>query len=99
MSQSGAELIRIERIQQIHVLQFDAVHDVGHAHELIQAAIGYAAHADSLDEYGVDLAVDELPAWPEGWPFLPGPSTKRELIKAGALIAAAIDEMIAEENR
>lgn len=89
-----------ERVQQ-EVEGYDAAHDAGHADELAMAAATYAtppAHREP------DSGTDDTPVgWPWSRPFWK-PDTEwsregriRELVKAGALIAAAIDAALGEE--
>lgn len=92
----GITLISDERRRQLNVEGFSAEHDDTHTQgELAAAAVSYAM-----------TAVDEmLPKLPEGaklpppptWPFAKKdwkPTDKiRNLVKAGALIAAEIDRL------
>lgn len=83
---TGAEMIATERTRQIKVESYTIEHDAHHHPEtLVRAAIAYL------------MAADGNPA--EWWPwdasaFKPG-DRRRELIKAGALIAAALDVLAA----
>lgn len=77
---TGAELIAAERRRQVEVEGYTAEHDAqrGHPEELVRAALCYAS------------------GFSDGWPwrprdYKPGRDRVRELVKAGALIAAAID--------
>jgi hypothetical protein len=72
----GYDLIRAERIRQVHSLGYDDKHDTKHGpHELVQLSKKY------LDMWaGV------------------GDNAKRDLVKAGALIAAALDQINKEET-
>lgn len=86
---NGAQRIAMERIRQRRVKGYDAAHDKGHAEELAAAGAIYAT------------IPEERPyaTWPwssDAW--RPTPDDRvRELEKAGALIAAAIDALLAEE--
>jgi hypothetical protein len=91
---TGAELIAAERQRQIEVEGWDADHDSGHAEELALAGAAYA-----ISEYA-----GRRTAPPSFWPWglvywKPTPDDRRrELVKAGALIAAAIDSLEAEKT-
>lgn len=90
---SGTDLIALERHRQIAEEGYDAAHDAGHADELADAAAAYAvAHAWRGSDEGTQAAP---PEWP--WSLVywkPTPNDRiRELVKAGALIAAAIDSI------
>lgn len=85
---TGVELIAQERRRQMSVEGFDASHDDSHYNdEIAFAAVCYA----TPPEHRVRL----LPRWP--WPlnwWKPTPKDRiRELVKAGALIAAEIDRL------
>ena len=88
----GAGLIAIERTRQKSVEGYDQVHDIMHpTDEFCRAAIAYAVY---------DVAVIPFDGahkgwWPEKWDadmFKPK-DRKRNLVRAGALIAAAIDRL------
>ena len=88
---TGIELIAEERKRQIEQLGWDAEHDAKHTrHELARAAACYATP-------GYLRTI--INGRPFGWPFnkhwwKPSPQDrKRELVKAGALIAAEIDRL------
>lgn len=87
----GLSLIAAERQRQVSVEGWSAAHDDQHdSGELIGAAIAYAVQARSL--YRPITAVP--PEWP--WDFewwKPSPDRIRNLVKAGALIAAEIDRL------
>lgn len=94
---TGTELIAEERIRQMSeegwTLEHDAIHIGG---ELSTAAACYA-------ELGRGKLI--LPSGkciPEGWPWESGwwkPTTRiRDLVKAGALIAAEIDRLQAKDS-
>lgn len=93
---SGAELIAAERRRQIDVEGWTPEHDAEHDHwDLPMAAVCYAAPPGHYIRYG---------AQPEGWPWRardwkPSPDDRvRELVKAGALIAAEIDRLQAQDG-
>jgi len=88
----GATLIAIERARQCIEEGWTPQHDDGHtAGELAKAAACYATPPDArTDVYGF--------LWPETWDaptwWKPTPDDRiRELVKAGALIAAEIDRL------
>lgn len=91
---TGIDLIAIERKRQIEELGFDYTNDELYAkNQLSDAAICYAMTAETRDlesEEGVSL---NLAIWP--WDdkyWKPTPEDRiKELVKAGALIAAQID--------
>jgi hypothetical protein len=94
---SGASRIAVERARQKIQEGYDAEHDAGHFDDLAEAAASYAL----ATWYRVRGAtMDNPPAfWPwgaESWKPTPGDRV-RELEKAGALIAAAIDALLLEE--
>jgi hypothetical protein len=107
---AGAELIAAERERQAAVEGWTAAHDAHHTDgQLVRAAICYAkppSHRGMLT-YNVSAAStgisdrgDRFVHYPVGWPWhpnhwKPSPDDRiRELVKAGALIAAEIDRLI-----
>jgi hypothetical protein len=88
MSESkGAELITAERKRQIEELGHVSANDLGRAHQLVDAASCYM-HAGLYKRGFVP------PQWP--WAaryWKPSKDTARNLTKAGALMAAAIDAL------
>lgn len=93
---TGAERIAAERQRQIEVEGWTAEHDAVHTMgELAAAAAAYANWSDAYDIPG-DTAP---PCWPwdsENWN--PSLDDIRNLEKAGALIAAEIDRLLAERT-
>lgn len=87
----GAEMIAAERQRQVEQEGWSAEHDANHHY----GALGWAAEA-YLHHANCDRA-DWLPA-PGEWPWAEGDwkptTTVRNLVKAGALIAAEIDRLI-----
>ena len=84
----GAGLIASERQRQLDAEGWTPEHDDGHElGELIQAAIRYADNASPYD-YG------NRSSWPfeASW-WKPSDDPVRDLVKAGALIAAEIDRL------
>lgn len=94
---SGIELITAERERQISVEGWSPEHDDGHSRgEMMSAAVDCVAeckrilrdHEPLVDSRGL----------PFGWPWSklwwkPSPDPVRNLVKAGALIAAEIDRL------
>ncbi len=96
---TGIEEIAAERKRQIEQEGWTAEHDAGYVKaEMVMAAVAYASHA------GVGIQVTDhkpdiykaCPA-PKYWPWLASwwkpTSPRRDLVKAGALIAAEIDRI------
>ena len=99
---SGAALIATERDRQVKIEGWTPGHDDEHVRcELVQAAIAYArdARGQVLEEELQDYDFDEFPReWPwETKRWKPSEDPIRNLVKAGALIAAEIDRLIARE--
>ena len=97
----GIDLIMAERERQITAEGWDSKHDdLHHDGELALAAACYALpdHARELDSgeggFQVKIKLRYL-LWPwDGW-WKPTPDDRvRELVKAGALIAAEIDRLL-----
>jgi hypothetical protein len=103
---NGAQRIAMERIRQRREEGWDAEHDKGHGDELAKAGSIYAApRRNTVPVAMPDLSgrgPEPLADIPVGWPWAPEwwkptPDDRiRELEKAGALIAAAIDALLAE---
>jgi hypothetical protein len=93
---TGSELIAEERKRQIEEEGFAVKHDSQHTNgELSRAGAIYALSADERDAFFV---ADPWP-WDLHW-FKPTPNDRiRELTKAGALIAAAIDVILNSEKQ
>lgn len=100
---SGIELIGEERARQITKEGYGAEHDTRHNDdELAMAAVAYAL-PDSIDKTDLSSALKYLDVtlqreifWPWDHSFFkPSPYNDRirELVKAGALIAAEIDRL------
>lgn len=105
---SGAEMIAAERQRQIDVEGWTPEHDTEHDHgEMARAAACYITHALRLSVgWGGYHPPDWAPfaghqqyAWPwESMWWRPSPDPIRNLVKAGALIAAEIDRLRAEQK-
>ena len=92
----GAGQIAIERARQKSVEGYDLTHDIMHpTDEFCRAAIAYAVHDVSV----IPSKGSVEGWWPEKWDadmFKPK-DRKRNLVRAGALIAAAIDRLQYED--
>lgn len=88
-----------ERLRQVTEEGYDSRHDEGHAEQLLRAADAYTQH--TIMRIANPFAAPELfrhPADFGAWPWAredwkPSDNPIKDLIKAGALIAAAIDEL------
>lgn len=88
---AGVDLIAAERRRQVEAEGWTPEHDDEHANgELIRAAYCYARHVDVPYTEGTTPA----PLWPwhDDW-WKPSEDPVRNLVKAGALIAAEIDRL------
>ena len=93
---NGAELIAQERQRQIDEEGYSPQGDIGRQDELARAGACYADHVAAKFE-GQD-ADEPHPFWPwENNYWKPGEAEVETLIKAGALIAAAIDATLGWE--
>ena len=92
---TGAELIAAERRRQVEGEGYTAEHDAGKADDLAIAGAVYA-QPERRRTYGYRPGIPlQWPWMPEAWKPTPDDRV-RELTKAGALIAAAIDALRAE---
>ncbi|MCA3256250.1 MAG: hypothetical protein INF91_11620 [Alphaproteobacteria bacterium] len=93
----GVRRIAAERQEQIELHRFTPAHDLGHGDsELLQAAAAYLLWATSPNDAGDDEVVATFAAahWPwEAALFKPSTDARKNLAKAGALIAAEIDRL------
>lgn len=92
MSTDGVTLIGDERSRQIVYEGYGADHDRGHSEELALAGATYALTEDMRIIGKASIPI----TWPwdaQYWKPTEGDRI-RELVKAGALIAAAIDSML-----
>ena len=84
----GVEMIAAERRRQIEAEGYTPEHDDGHPHAMAMAAIAYAQAAIP------DEATYAAHNWPwERSAWKPSDDPIRNLVKAGALIAAEIDRL------
>jgi len=93
---TGAELITDERTRQISKEGWTPEHDDGHNEgEMTEAAICYAQASQFV---GRSISMGLIQDTPERWPWdhewwKPSQDRVRNLVKAGALIAAEIDRI------
>jgi|SRR5579883_797598 len=98
LSYTGADLIAVERRRQLEKEGWTPEHDDEHVlSELSKAASAYlsAATRQVCSPNTFFLWAQKPPEWP--WDFRwwkPSPDPIRNLVKAGALIAAEIDRLI-----
>jgi len=88
---SGVDLIAVERRRQTQAEGWTPDHDDEHQHrELVAAAVAYASYAGQNHW----RPGEQPPGWPWGtsW-WKPSGEQVRDLVKAGALIAAEIDRL------
>lgn len=90
---SGADLIRAERFRQISSENYSPEGDKGRTDELLRASASYALNAADHIVYPYDDLNDTDYYWPWDAKHFKPKSTKRDLVRAGALIAAAIDSL------
>lgn len=94
-TKTGIELIAEERERQVSVEGWTEMHDDAYRKdELPCAAIAYVRHQTMIDDVADS---EQLWPWHLGW-FKPGDKV-RNLVKAGALIAAEIDRLQREALR
>lgn len=93
----ATRMIAAERERQIDIEGYTAAHDERHAPQLIAAARVYADDARRLVHHG-DGQYKQIGVpgeWPWGGQYYkPTGDPVRDLVKAGALIAAAIDSLV-----
>lgn len=97
---TGIERIAAERTRQVEVEGWDAEHDRGHALELVKAATSYLH--DVIRQYENPYQAPETRRRSRLWPWAarfwkPG-TVARDLEKAGALVAAALDALSESEG-
>lgn len=95
---TGAELIAAERVRQINEEDWTADHDDQEHQfgELARAAASYALQ--HLQGAQVKTIVEEVWPWQKEW-WKPCEDPVRNLVKAGALIAAEIDRLNREKSK
>lgn len=91
IKKTGIELIADERRRQIEEEGFDAQHDAQEDYqELAGAAVAYV-FGNIDEEYAQELFPWDMKWWKPR-------DTKRNLVRAGALIAAALDRYTQQEE-
>ncbi len=103
---SGAQLIALERNRQIKIEGWTPEHDDIHTHgEMRLAAVAYAYYVHGITPlinsgYTSTIPIDPPDMWPweKSW-WKPSDDPRRNLVKAGALIAAEIDRLRRAEQR
>lgn len=88
---TGIDLIAAERLRQVEVEEYDAEHDSLSDGALVDAAVSYLV----ADQHRTCQGTQQPPQWPfldEDWKPTEDDRV-RELVKAGALIAAEIDRL------
>ena len=95
---TGVERIATERRRQIEAEGYDAKHDEAYpARVFFEAAAAYTMVA--IDRRNAHMVLDLF--WPKEWDikyFKPSDGTLRNAEKAGALMAAGIDRLLAERE-
>lgn len=96
---TGIELIHDERERQINEEGFNDVHDAQYkGNELLMGAHAYLTIDVLAELVGKDITEIGPPAsWPWDIKWWKPKDRKRNLARAGALIAAELDRIIAEE--
>lgn len=96
---SGSNLIALERRRQIEKERRDAAWDSQHGNsELVLAAISYCAHALENNPRALQVSIDTHQLWPWDKVYFKPKTYEQDLIRAGALIAAELDRLLAERN-
>jgi len=100
---TGAQLIALERGRQLKIEGWTPEHDDKHKQgEMAFAASSYAQLAGQISIHGPKVIDKELP--PGAWPWTlnwwkPSENNIKNLVRAGALIAAEIDRLKRLENK
>lgn len=101
-TKSGAQLIALERVRQLKIEGWSAEHDDTHTHGgLAAAGAWYANFSVGMSRAGLNPDINQIKSDTlrlSAWPWEPkwcNPSADqvRNLVKAGALIAAEIDRL------
>lgn len=97
-TQTGAEMIAAERKRQVEVEGYTPERDADIPEEMALAASIYAAPAARRTYTSWSRTVPAKWPWPDEY-WKPTPDDRvRELVKAGALIAAEIDRLLRENE-
>lgn len=102
---NGAERIATERKRQVEKENWSAEHDASHFKGCLAVAgaayaLDFAAQVVETESWEKLYGISALEVWPfdEEW-WKPTPEDKiRQLEKAGALIAAEIDRLLANQS-
>lgn len=102
LEEHGVALIARERVRQVQVERFSGQHDDTHSDgSLAQAAACYASTAAIQSEKNVTVLppcfIHKDWPWQRNW-WKPSSDPIRNLVKAGALIAAEIDRLLRRRN-
>lgn len=104
---TGIELIAEERKRQIEVEGWTPEHDAEHTdNSIAKAAACYAMPCDERQKYQSSTLSEPARFYPRWWPkswdvkwWKPTPENRiKELVKAGALIAAEIDRQLFQQQ-
>ena len=97
---SGIELIAAERERQVSVEGWTPQHDDEHeGSEMVDCARAYLWASRFVKSYGFEIVPNEFPpSWALEW-WKPSADPVRNLVKAGALIAAEIDRLNRKAER
>lgn len=94
---NGVAMIAAERQRQVEVEGWTGEHDAQHTNgEIAKAAAVYAMCA-AVNTYPVSRSGLWFQVWPWPWQWFKPKDRLRDLARAGALIAAEIDRVLAEE--
>lgn len=89
---TGADLIALERTKQIKVEGYDSKHDLSLDDEALEmASIAYILSS-------VGKRKESMKYWPWLLPYIKPKTKVRDLVRAGALIAAAIDRIQSQSD-
>jgi hypothetical protein len=90
---AGIKLIADERMRQIEKKGFTKMHDMAHSTtELACAATSYLMEMLNRENKEWGEKMPPLP-WPWDWDDFKPKELKQDLVRAGALIAAALDRL------
>lgn len=90
----GALLIMRERRRQVFEEGWDAAHDDQHVNgELAAAAVSYVLQMYKAAPWALGLEADGEDCWPFEWAWFKPKTAIRDLVRAGAFIAAEIDRI------
>lgn len=94
----GVAAINAERDRQVLVEGYDASHDAGHTTDLVKAAASYLLHAITPKDPGWMWAHNaSIGLWPWDRDYYKPKTIREDLVRAGAMIAAALDALPKED--